>query len=279
MGTQMTKGTRTKRTFWQQWNLIHAFAQRDLKSKFNATALGWLWSLVVPLTTLGIYTLVFGGLFQMQAPQLASRHEGIAIFAIWLFAGLTIWGFFQNSINAGINGLVSSGGLLQKVYFPAYAPILGAGYAVAIQSFIEVGILLAVLALLMNISWTWLLLIPFFILLLLFVASLATALAVWNIHVRDLAHLVGVFLQLLFYATPIIYQLSLVPEHFHGIPLRQIMGVLPMAEFITLFRTLVYDLSPGTAIQWLACFFWAFVSALLAFWVHRRFGADLGERI
>ena len=42
----------------QQWTLINAFGQRDLKSKFNGTALGWLWSLVVPMATLGIYTLL-----------------------------------------------------------------------------------------------------------------------------------------------------------------------------------------------------------------------------
>ena len=89
----MTKtSVRPIRPVWHEWDLIRAFGQRDLKSKFNGTLLGWLWSLVVPLASLGIYTLIFGGLFKMVPTEIASRHQGIGIFAVWLFAGLTIWG-------------------------------------------------------------------------------------------------------------------------------------------------------------------------------------------
>ena len=93
----------------QQWTLINAFGQRDLKAKFNGTLLGWVWSLVVPLATLGIYTLIFGGLFKMKIPGGASRYEGIQFVAVWLFAGLTLWGYFLSSVNGGISGLLGSG--------------------------------------------------------------------------------------------------------------------------------------------------------------------------
>lgn len=270
---------RAVQPIWKQWNLIRAFGNRDLKSKFKGTALGWVWSLVVPLASLGIYTLIFGGLFQMPSPEIASRHEGIGIFAIWLFAGLTIWGFFQNSINAGINGLLSSGGLLQKVFFPAYAPILGAGLAVGVQSLIEMGILLAALLILTNIGWTWLL-VPFFLLLLVtFTGSIAIMISIWNVYVRDLAHLVGVFLQLMFYATPIIYNPDIIPETIFGLPAKEIMTSMPLAEFIGLFRSLVYELNPGTIGAWGACTLWTLLGFGGAIWVYRRWGSDLGERI
>ena len=270
---------RVTQPFWKQWNLIRAFGDRDLKSKFNGTALGWIWSLVVPLASLGIYTLIFGGLFKMPSPEMAARHEGIGIFAIWLFAGLTIWGFFQNSINAGINGLLSSGGLLQKVYFPAYAPVLGAGMAVAVQSLIEMSILFVALAILTNVGWTWLL-VPFFLaLLVIFTGAIATMIAIWNVYVRDLAHLVGVFLQLMFYATPIIYNPDILPEKKFGIPIHDIVTSMPVAEFIGLFRALVYELNPGSLGMWGACALWAGAALLGSLWVYRRWGADLGERI
>jgi ABC-type polysaccharide/polyol phosphate export permease len=250
-----------------------------LKSKFKGTALGWVWSLVVPLASLGIYTLVFGGLFKMEPPGIASRHEGVGIFAIWLFAGLTIWGFFQNSINAGINGLLGSGGLLQKVYFPAYTPVLGAALAVGVQSLIEMGILLAALLLLGNIGWTWLL-VPFFLVLItVFTGSIAVMIAIWNVHVRDLAHLVGVFLQLMFYATPIIYNPDIVPLSVFGLPARFLITSTPMAEYIGLFRELVYGLTPGSLGNWIAALLWAALALLGAFWVTSRWGNDLGERI
>lgn len=276
----MTKtSVRPIRPVWHEWDLIRAFGQRDLKSKFNGTLLGWLWSLVVPLASLGIYTLIFGGLFKMVPTEIASRHQGIGIFAVWLFAGLTIWGFFQNSINAGINGLVGSGSLLQKVYFPAYSAVLGSCLAIGVQSAVEVGLLLIVLALLANVSWTWLLLVPFLVLLIVFTGAVSVIVAIWNIYVRDLAHLVGVFLQLAFYATPIIYNPDIVPDTVWGLPAHALVEAMPMAEFIDLFRSLVYSLRPGDPGDWLACCAWSLAAFAVAVWVFRRWGADLGERI
>ena len=276
----MTKtSVRPIRPVWHEWDLIRAFGQRDLKSKFNGTLLGWLWSLVVPLASLGIYTLIFGGLFKMVPTEIASRHQGIGIFAVWLFAGLTIWGFFQNSINAGINGLMGSGSLLQKVYFPAYSAVLGSCLAIAVQSAVEVGLLLIVLALLANVSWTWLLLVPFLVLLIVFTGAVSVIVSIWNIYVRDLAHLVGVFLQLAFYATPIIYNPDIVPDTVWGLPAHALVEAMPMAEFIELFRSLVYSLRPGDPGDWLACCAWSLAAFAVAVWVFRRWGADLGERI
>jgi putative ABC transporter, permease protein len=276
----MTKtSVRPIRPVWHEWDLIRAFGQRDLKSKFNGTLLGWLWSLVVPLASLGIYTLIFGGLFKMVPTEIASRHQGIGIFAVWLFAGLTIWGFFQNSINAGINGLMGSGSLLQKVYFPAYSAVLGSCLAIGVQSAVEVGLLLIVLALLANVSWTWLLLVPFLVLLIVFTGAVSVIVSIWNIYVRDLAHLVGVFLQLAFYATPIIYNPDIVPDTVWGLPAHALVEAMPMAEFIELFRSLVYSLRPGDPGDWLACCAWSLAAFAVAVWVFRRWGADLGERI
>lgn len=276
----MTKtSVRPIRPVWHEWDLIRAFGQRDLKSKFNGTLLGWLWSLVVPLASLGIYTLIFGGLFKMVPTAIASRHQGIGIFAVWLFAGLTIWGFFQNSINAGINGLMGSGSLLQKVYFPAYSAVLGSCLAIGVQSAVEVGLLLIVLALLANVSWTWLLLVPFLVLLIVFTGAVSVIVAIWNVYVRDLAHLVGVFLQLAFYATPIIYNPDIVPDTVWGLPAHALVEAMPMAEFIELFRSLVYSLRPGDPGDWLACCAWSLAAFAVAVWVFRRWGADLGERI
>lgn len=276
----MTKtSVRPIRPVWHEWDLIRAFGQRDLKSKFNGTLLGWLWSLVVPLASLGIYTLIFGGLFKMVPTEIASRHQGIGIFAVWLFAGLTIWGFFQNSINAGINGLMGSGSLLQKVYFPAYSAVLGSCLAIGVQSAVEVGLLLIVLALLANVSWTWLLLVPFLVLVIVFTGAVSVIVSIWNIYVRDLAHLVGVFLQLAFYATPIIYNPDIVPDTVWGLPAHALVEAMPMAEFIELFRSLVYSLRPGDPGDWLACCAWSLAAFAVAVWVFRRWGADLGERI
>lgn len=268
---------RPSKPIWRQWDLINNFGQRDLKAKFKGTALGWAWSLVVPLATLAIYTVIFSIVFRMAPPELGNGDPGI--FAVWLFAGLVLWSFFSSSINAGVGGLLGAGPLLQKIYFPAYAPVLGAGLAVGIQSLIEMGILLSVLLILGNVSWTWIL-VPFLVAALaIFTAALSTVIAIINVSFRDLAHLVAVALQLLFYLTPIIYTPEFVPETWNGIPLRAIVEFGPLAEFITLFRGLVYDLSPGTPSAWIAVGLWTVAALALSTYVFRKRGGDLGEQM
>lgn len=262
---------------WRQWNLIWNFAQRDLKSKFKGSALGWAWSLVVPLATLGIYTVVFSVVFRSTPPDFGNGKEGQ--FVIWLFAGLTTWTFFASSINGGISGLLGTGALLKKIFFPAYAPVMGSTVAMGVQSLIELGIYLVVLAVLGNIGVSWLLVPVWAALLCVFVTSLATALAVLNVYVRDLAHLVAVGLQLMFYATPIIYPIAIVPETLRGIPLRAIVEWSPVSLFVETLRALTYGLSSPPPTVWLAMLGWTAAALAFGVVVHRRRGGDLGEEL
>ncbi|MCI7306554.1 MAG: ABC transporter permease [Trueperella sp.] len=277
MATQYME-IRHEKSIFSQWTLIKAFGNRDLKSKFNGTLLGWLWSLVVPLATLGIYSLIFSIIFRMQVPPMGGPH-GQPVFALWFFAGLTMWGFFQNSVNAGMNGLLSCGGLLQKVYFPSYTPVIGAGLAIGVQSLIEIGLLLTVLLVFLNVSWTWLLILPLFAIYTVFTWSFSVIFAVWNAHVRDMAHLISVALQLLFYLTPIIYPPSIAPQAWHGIPLQLLISNTPFAEFVILFRDLCYGLEPGSIGQWVSIVGWTGIVFALAVFVYRKYGTDLGERL
>lgn len=262
---------------WRQWNLVWNFAQRDLKSKFKASALGWAWSLLVPLATLGIYTLVFSLVFRSQPPALGDGRPGV--FVVWLFAGLTTWSFFASSINGGIGGLLGTGSLLKKIFFPAYAPVLGSTVAVGVQSLIELGIYLAVVAAFANVGWSWLLVPLWAACFVAFVSGLATALAILNVYVRDLAHLVAVALQLLFYATPIIYTLEFVPASFRGFPLRGLISWNPMTDFVELLRALTYGLTFGSAQMWLRAFVWTVLAVGFGWLVQRRRGGDLGEEL
>ncbi|MFF1528361.1 ABC transporter permease [Cellulomonas sp. NPDC058312] len=262
---------------WRQWNLIWNFAQRDLKSKFKGSALGWAWSLVVPLATLGVYTIVFSVVFSGKAPAFGNGEDGI--FVIWLFAGLTAWSFFSSTVNGGISGLIGTGALLKKIYFPAYAPVLGSTVAQGVQSLIELGLYLLVLLVIGNVGVSWLLAPVVVGLLVVFSASVATALAILNVHVRDLAHLVSVALQLLFYATPIIYTLDIVPVSAGGIPMRAIVEWLPTGLFVEILRDVTYGLTVGPWQAWAGLVGWTALALGLAVLVNRRRGGDLGEEL
>ena len=86
-------------------------------------------------------------------------------------------------------------------------------------------------------------------------------------------------LQLLFYLTPILYTTDFIPESWRGIPLREAVMLSPLADFITLFRNITYDLTPGDPGDWLSVVAWTGVALLWAAWVNRRRGADLGEQL
>ncbi len=265
--------TLTRAPILQYRSLIWNFAQRDLKARFKGTAMGWAWSLILPIASLLTYTLVAHYIFRAAPPDFGNGHKGN--FAVWLFVGLTAWGFFANGLNTSIGVLLGTGALLKKIYFPSYAPVLGALIGVGIQSLIEVGLVLVVVSLFGNVGFTWLLL-PFWAALFLgFVAGVSMVLSIANIYFRDLAHLVSVFLQLLFYATPVLYQASAISNP----TMRKILQSNPMSQFIDLFRDLVYGLTPGDWKSWVYILLWAAGMVGLGAAVYRRNGRDLGEQL
>ncbi len=273
----MNATARPRASIWAYRSLIWNFAQRDLKSRFKGTALGWAWSLVAPLAMLLTYSLVFGVFFHSSAPAFGTGRPGF--FPVWLLAGLVPWNFFLIAVTTSMPTLLGNGAMLQKVYFPSFAPILGAVMAILVQTLIEFSLLAIVLAGFGNVGWTWLLfplwLAPFVV----FVTSIALTLSILNIHLRDLAHLTNVALQLLFFLTPIIYQLSVIPTSWHGLPMQALVRLNPMAGYVGALRQLAYDLQvPGPAI-WLELVAWAAGAAVLAFFVYRWRGLDIGEAI
>ena len=276
--TASTMTVRERGNMWSYRNLIWNFAQRDLKARFKGTALGWLWSLVVPIATLVIYSVVFSTIFRATPPPFGSGRPGN--FTVWLLAGLTAWSMFANSLNTAIGALLGAGPLLKKIYFPPYTPVLGSVIALLIQSMIELGIYLVVLTALGNVSWTWLL-VPFWLVIFaVFLASISIALAVLNVHFRDLAHIIGVAIQLLFYMSPIIYPMTLLGNaHKMGIPVAKIIAANPLTQFIEVFRDLTYGLTPGPPLAWLYILVWALAMAWVARRVYRARALDLSEEL
>jgi ABC-type polysaccharide/polyol phosphate export permease len=273
----MSGSARPRTSLWHYRSLIWNFAQRDLKSRFKGTALGWAWSLMLPLATLLTYSFVFAVIFRGAPPDFGNGRAGL--FAVWLWAGLVPWTFFLIAINVSIPTLMANGPLLQKVYFPSYAPILGAALAILVQSSIELGILALVLLALGNVGLTWLMLPLWAVLFVSFVAAVAVTLAILNVYFRDVAHLVSVALQLLFFLTPIIYQVNLVPETWHGLPLRALVGLNPLAGFVDALRSLIYDLKMPGLSTWIQLTAWTIAALGLAVLVYRARGLDIGESI
>jgi ABC-type polysaccharide/polyol phosphate export permease len=270
----------TARPGWSLWayrSLIWNFTQRDLKARYKGTLLGWIWSLIVPLATLLIYTLVFSVIFRAEPPDFGNGEAGN--FTVWLFGGLIAWNFLSQSVQLGIPTLLGSGPLLQKIYFPSYVPVLGMMGAILVQTLIELGIYAAILLLLGNVGVSWLLFPVWLAIYLVFVAAVAIGLAAVNVYFRDIQHLTGVALQLVFFLTPIIYPVTLVPADWNGLPLQQLIMLNPVSQFVVAFRELSYGLVVPSLWTWLVLVAWAAVALVVASLVYRRWGLDVGEAI
>ena len=213
---------------WGYRELIGRLVQRELGSRYKRSVLGWLWSMLNPAATLAIYALVFGVLLKFNPPRAGNgRFDN---FALYLFCALVMWNAFYGVITGAMSALLDLGSLLGKVYFPPEAPAVAALFTVLFQAAIEAFILMLILICLVNVSWTFLLWPVLLVLLTIFALGIGLVLSVWNVRYRDVGYLATIALQFLFYVTPIVYPLSLIPEEAMGLPVRDIIRLNPLSS-------------------------------------------------
>ncbi len=226
---------------WTYRNLILNLAQRELRARYKKSLLGWLWSLINPAATLAIYTLVFGVFLKIEPPALGNGEGGV--FGLYLFCALVVWNYFNGVLTGSITALQGSGGLLNKVYFPPAAPAIANMLTVVLQGLIEGGILAVIMIVLGNASITFVLFPLVLVFCGLFALGLGLFLSVYNVLYRDVSYLVGIGMTLLFYATPIIYPITQVPEEIGGIPVRNLIELNPLTQFVAWSRDAFYSLT------------------------------------
>lgn len=277
---------------WLHRALVGNFARRELKAKYKGSVLGSVWSMVNPLATLGVYTLIFGFFLKFKPPVAGNGH--LDNFAIYLFTALVCWNMFFGLLTGTMGSLIAAGGLLRKVYFPASAPVFGSALATLNQTAIEMGLLVVAYILLGNISWT-VLFVPFF-LLLLFAFSLGAglALSVVNARYRDVAYLVSIWLQLMFYMEPIVYPKSQIDAHIYGYqtsdptmtrgtaPAHHWLHIYywnPLTQFIEAFRSCFYDLKVPSWENFVSLTIWSFGLLAVGWWLFERGAREVAEEL
>ena len=269
--------TQSVRAVWQYRGLIGNFANREIKGKYKGSLLGSAWSLINPLATLAIYSLVFG--FIIRFPTPVAGNGELTSFTVYLFTALVVWNFFQSVTTSGMGALVMAGPLLRKIYFPPFAPVIGSAGAVLNQTAIEFGLLFVIYLLVGNISWTFLMVPVLLVLLAAFSLGLGLILAVTNARFRDVSYIVSVLLSLLFYLSPIIYPISVVTDLYDEHPWLRLYEFNPVTAFIEAFRSALWYLEfPG----WGRLGFLAVVSAvvLVGGWTYfQRKSADVSEEL
>lgn len=256
--------------------LIWSFALRDLKARFTATALGLLWTLIVPIATVMIYSIVFSVIFRAQAPPMGN---GKSLFAAWFFCGLVTWNIFSLISGTAMNSILNMGSMMQKVFIPSYVPVISAGVSIGIERLLEAGVMLMLMVILLNVGWTWFLYPLIIGLVAVFAISLGYILAIALVHFRDTGQIYAIVSQMWFFLTPIMYPIDLIPVDFHGIPLQDLFKLNPMTSFVTISRDLVYSLQLPSIASVAYAVAWTLVMLLAARLVYARWGRDVSEAI
>jgi ABC-2 type transport system permease protein len=219
---------------------------RELRSKYKRSTLGWAWSLINPLAILLIYTLVFRFFLKVEPPT--GSNSGMSNFGLFVLTGLLPWNYLVTSTTGSIGTLVGNANLLKKAYFPRELLVVAHVGSWLISLLIELGLLAVAFLVFGNMVLPF---IPVAILLVvmltLFVVGLGLALSVVNVYFRDVQHFMGIFFQLWFFLTPIVYPISLVPQRVEilgrDLPLRALYDLNPMVSFVKAFRRCFYDLA------------------------------------
>ncbi len=223
-----------------RWELLTLLVRKDLKVKYQGSALGFAWSLANPLLLMGIYYLIFSVIINNHVPG----------FAIYLMAGLLPWVAFSSAVTAAAGSVVGNAGLVKKVRFPLQVlPLSAVGYA-AVHFLLQIGVLLLVVVAVGHDLYSpgLLLLLPALALLVLFATALSYLVAALNVRYRDTSHIVEVSMLVWFWLNPILYTSGLVKPHLAPHHLFWAYFLNPMATVVTCFQRAVYNVASYRAV-------------------------------
>lgn len=193
---------------WSRRELLGMLTRRELKSRYKDSALGFLWSLARPLTQLLIYYVVVG--------QFLHAARGIDNFAVYIFAGLTIYTLFSEIIATGTGSIIANSGLVKKVYLPREIfPLATIGsalfnFVIQLVILLVASFFLGTLTLGPHLFYA----VGALAIVLIFGAAFSLILSAVNVFLRDVQYIVEVALLLLMWGSPIVYSLGAVSGYF-----------------------------------------------------------------
>jgi len=205
------------------WSLVH----RDLTIRYKRSTLGFLWTMLHPLLTMIVITMVFSHLFRFRLER----------FPVYLLSGILLYGFFQWATNQSISSLVWGGKLMNKIYLPKTIFVATA----CLVSLVNLLLALVPLAIIMIVNKSAfspaLLFLPVS-LALTFICAMGVGLFVSTLAVffTDISDIYSIALQTFYYLTPIFYPISVVPDKY--VP---IIHMNPMFYFVEIFRQPIHQ--------------------------------------
>ena len=249
----------------QYRELVLQFISRSLKTRYKRSVLGIAWTMLNPLLTMIVLTLVFSNLFNFSGRE----------YALYVLSGLILWNFFSQSTIAAVNDLMWSGGLIGRIFVPkstfAVAAI-GTGIVNLLLATLAYTIISLVLGQWPSASW---ILLPIPVLLTAaFTLGIGLIISSAAVFFPDVLPMYEVLLTIWFYLTPVIYPVQLLPE-----AIQMVLRLSPMFSMIEVFRSLILLGELPQPDTLLVATLSAIATLLVGWWVFARRTRDYAYRI
>lgn len=212
--------------------MIRNIVVRDIKARYVGSLMGVFWSVIHPLTQLLIYYFVFSVILKIK---LGPGYENTD-FAIWLVAGLLLWTFFAEVVTRSPAVIVEQSQMITKMVFPSEILPFTQLLAALINHLI--GLIVFICFLIVTgygISTNVFLTIPALLITSLFALGISWMLSALNVFLRDIGQIIGVFVNIWFFLTPIIYPRHIIPE-----ALQKFYGFNPMLHIVEVYRAAIF---------------------------------------
>lgn len=209
---------------FRSWELMYLLAVRDITVRYRQTIVGIGWAVLNPLLMMLVLSVFFGILGRIGP-------AGVP-YPPFLLSGMVMWRLFESSLGRANDALISNRGLIDKVSFPRLVLPMASVLSPLVDFAISLVVVAGVMAYYHMFPIREVVLFPVYILVTLMSAlGFGLWLSGLNAHYRDITHILQVVLRIGFYATPIIYQLDLVPEKYH-----LLYAINPMVTIVSASR-------------------------------------------
>lgn len=219
----------------KHWSLLRTLVVRDLESKYKGSSLGNFWTIAHQISQILIYTYVFSVILKVKL-NLTGVDANNFIFGLWLYAGLLPWTAMTNGLVQSSTIVINQPNLVKKVVFPLgllpWVPVLSA----FIESLVGLLLLISMLVLMHGSIHPTLLLMPMiWIPQVLLTIGISYFLSSVTVFIRDVPQSLIVFINMLFYLTPIVYPISAIPLEWRS----WVLWLNPVAAIVEVYRELL----------------------------------------
>ena len=217
----------TLKEIWEYRTMIRSLVHKDLRGRYQASVLGFLWTFIVPLCQLLVYTVVFSIILRSTVEK----------FYLYLFVALIPWNFFSSCLTGGSSCIIQQQSLVNKIYFPREViPVAYVTGAFVNMLYCEIVVFAVALFSGVHFSIPGLLCLPVVMAIEYILAlGITMIMSTVNVYFRVLEHILGIISMAWMFLTPIMYDMSIIPAR-----LQPFFRLNPMTSVVTAYRDILY---------------------------------------